>query len=63
MYVAGYGGTLISGLCLEVGIVHPGPRKHWDGNETTIPFVWDCWLFCYHPGELVDKIDLSMLFF
>jgi hypothetical protein len=41
-----------TGFDLEVGIVHPGPREHWDGKKTTIPILWDCWLdFVYHPSE------------
>ena len=32
------------GFCLEVGIVHPGHRKHWDDKKVIIPFMWDCWL-------------------
>ena len=53
MEIWGYGGGGASpwikfggkaGLCLEVGIVHPGPRKHWDDKKVIIPIMWDCWL-------------------
>ena len=33
-----------AGICLETGMVHPTPRKHWNKNyhPNPAPFYWDC---------------------
>ena len=44
-----------AGLSLEVGIVHPGPRKHWDDKKVTIPLMLD-----YFVDLFIIPVDPTM---
>ena len=58
---------MFAGLYIEVGIVHPGPRKHWDGKKSAIPILWDCWLTFFtipvHPAVGTGFLALFLIIF